>query len=343
MESSTSLYEGQNQWRIILNLYSSSDLRQSLWQIANTLIPYFILWYLMYRSLEVSYWLTLLLAIPTAGLFMRSFIIFHDCGHGSFFKSQTANDVVGIITGILAFTPYYQWKHDHAIHHATAGNLDRRGVGDVQTLTVNEYSDLPWRKKFGYRMMRNPLIMFTLGAFLVFSVGHRFSRKWSGPRERRSVVWTNLALAAIITGLCLLIGWKEYLLVQVPVLFIATSTGVWLFYVQHNFDGTYWEHQDKWDFFKAGLNGSSFYDLPGILRWFSGNIGYHHIHHLSPRIPNYKLQKCHEENAVFQVKPLTILASLRSLRFRFWDEESRQMVGYEALKSSRKDIPDLAT
>jgi omega-6 fatty acid desaturase (delta-12 desaturase) len=343
MKSSNFSPDEQTNWRIILNRYSSPDLRYSLWQITNTLLPFFILCYLMYRSLEVSYWLTLLLAIPTAGLFMRSFIIFHDCGHGSFFKSQTANDVVGIITGILAFTPYYQWKHDHAIHHATAGNLDRRGVGDVQTLTVREYRELPRWKRFSYRIMRNPVIMFTVGAFLVFTVGHRFSRKWSGPRERRNVVWTNLALAAIIVGLCLIIGWKEYLLVQVPILFIATSAGVWLFYVQHNFDGAYWEHQDKWDFIKAGLNGSSFYDLPAILRWFSGNIGYHHIHHLSPRIPNYNLQKCHEENEIFHVKPLTIAGSLKSLRIRFWDEESRQMVGYEALKRSSKRMPDLVT
>ena len=330
-------------WQGIVSKYAYPETWRSLWQIFNSLILFLAMWYLMYRSLEVSYWLTLLLAIPTAGLFMRSFIIFHDCGHGSFFKSQAANDAVGILTGLLAFTPYYQWKHDHAIHHATAGNLDRRGVGDVQTLTVREYRELPSWKRFTYRTMRNPLIMFTIGAFLVFSVGHRFSRRWSGPRERKSVVWTNLALAAIIAGLCLLIGWKEYLLVQVPVLFIATSAGVWLFYVQHNFEGTYWEHQDQWDFFKAGLNGSSFYDLPGILRWFSGNIGYHHIHHLSPRIPNYKLQKCHEENEIFHVKPLTILSSLKSLRFRFWDEESKQMVGYNALKQSRNRLTDLVT
>ncbi len=283
----------------------------------------------MYRSLAISYWLTLLLAIPTAGFMVRTFIIFHDCGHGSFFKSRKGNDIMGFITGILTLTPYYEWRHTHAVHHATAGDLDRRGTGDVLTLTIAEYTALPWWKKVGYRTMRNPLIMFTIGSFLVFTVAHRFWHPGAGKREMWSVIWTNLALAAIFIGLSLTIGWKAFVLVEAPVIFIATAVGVWLFYVQHNFDRTYWERHAQWDFFKAGINGSSFYKLPGILQWFTGNIGFHHIHHISPKIPNYKLPQCYKENPVFHIQPLTILTSLKSLGYRLWDEERKMLVGFK--------------
>jgi omega-6 fatty acid desaturase (delta-12 desaturase) len=319
-------------WHAIVARYQTPERGVSLWQAANSIIPFLALWYLMYRSLAISYGLTLLLAIPTAGFMVRTFIIFHDCGHGSFFKSIRGNDTMGFITGILTLTPYYEWRHTHAVHHATAGDLDRRGTGDVLTLTIAEYKCLPWWKKIGYRAMRNPLIMFTIGSFLVFTVAHRFWRPGAGKREKWSVIWTDLALAAIVTGLSLTIGWKAFLLVEVPVILIATSVGVWLFYVQHNFDRTYWERHAQWDFFKAGLDGSSFYKLPGILQWFTGNIGFHHIHHISPKIPNYKLPQCYQENPVFHIQPLTILHSLKSLRYRLWDEERKMLVGFDALK-----------
>jgi omega-6 fatty acid desaturase (delta-12 desaturase) len=318
--------------REILASYQQPDVWRSLWQLANSLVPFIGVWYLMVLSLRVSYALTLALAVLAAGFMMRTFIIFHDCGHGSFFKSRRANDIVGIITGILTFTPYFHWRHDHAIHHATAGDLDRRGVGDVKILTVREYLDLPRWRRWIYRLLRNPLFMFTIGSFLVFTVVHRFYRSGSGRRERLSVHYTNLALAGLIALLIYLIGWREFLMIQVPILVIATSVGVWLFYIQHNFEGTYWERRERWDFIKVGLQGSSFYKLPAILQWFSGNIGFHHIHHLNARIPNYLLEKCHRENPIFQVKPLTMLSSLRSLRLRLWDEENQKMVGYEALK-----------
>ena len=308
-------------------------MRRSLWQIANSLLPYLLLWYLMYRSLAVSYWLTLALAVPTAGFMVRIFIIFHDCGHGSFFKSHRANAFVGIVTGLLTLTPYYEWRNNHAIHHATAGDLDRRGVGDVKTLTVKDYQALPLLRKIGYRIMRNPLVMFTIGAWLVFILFHRFPGKKGGKREKWGVLWTDLALAGLVVLMGILVGFKEFLLVQLPIVMLGTSIGVWLFYVQHNFEGTYWERHEKWNFIQAGLQGSSYYQLPKWLQWFTGNIGFHHIHHLSPRIPNYKLNQCHQENPFFQqVKPLTIRNSLKSLRFRFWDEENHKMVGYEALK-----------
>jgi omega-6 fatty acid desaturase (delta-12 desaturase) len=323
-------------WQDAVAPYASPDLLRSLWQVINTLVPFFTLWYLMIRSVEISYWLTLLLALPTAGFMVRSFIIFHDCGHGSFFKSRKANEVLGIITGIINFIPYHRWRHDHAVHHATAGDLDRRGVGDVYTMTVAEYLQAPWWKKFGYRVMRNPLALFLAGPLIVFLITQRIPLPGQGRRETAGVWWTNLALAVIIGLLCWLVGWQTYLMVQLPVLMLATGSGVWLFYVQHNFDPTYWEHQDQWQFVKAGLDGSSFYKLPTLLQWFTGNIGFHHIHHLSPKIPNYKLPECHNQNPIFHVKPMTLWFSLKSLRLRLWDEHNARMVGWNALKNYRQ-------
>lgn len=318
-------------WREAVAPYQHPNLKRSLWQLANSVIPFLALWYLMYRSLEISYWLTLALAIPTAGFMVRVFIIFHDCGHGSFFKSQRLNDWVGTLTGFLNLTPYYHWRHNHAIHHASAGNLDKRGVGDVMTLTVEEYRALPLYKRLGYRIFRNPLLMFTVGAWIVFIIAHRFYDRKAGKRERFSVHLTNLVLLNLVLLLSLLIGFKNFLLVEFPILAIATGVGVWLFYVQHNFETTYWERQANWDFVSASLKGSSFYKLPRVLQWFSGNIGFHHIHHLNPRIPNYNLPRCHRENAIFQqVKPLTLRGSLKSLGYRLWDEQNRRMVGFKS-------------
>ena len=289
-------------------------------------------WYLMYRSLEVGYWLTLLLAVPTAGFMVRMFIVFHDCCHGSFFKTMKANDRMGLVLGVLVLTPFYQWKHSHAIHHATAGDLDRRGKGDVYTMTVEEYLAAPWYKKVGYLIMRNQFILFTDGAVIVFALTHRFWEKDAGKRERNSVIWTNIAIAAVVGWLVIEIGWAAFLMVELPILLFACGAGVWLFYVQHNFEPSYWERHPDWEFFNAGMDGSSFYKLPKVLQWFTGNIGFHHIHHLSPKIPNYKLEQCHNENPEFQVEPLTIRKSLRSLYFRLWDEKERMLVGWKALK-----------
>ena len=323
-------------WRDIVAKYQVPNLSKSTWQLINSLVPYVVLWILMWWSLRYSYWLTLALAVPAAGFLIRAFIIFHDCGHGSFFKSHKLNDTWGIITGLLAFTPYYAWRHDHAIHHASAANLDRRGIGDVMTMTVDEYLEAPRWRKFIYSVFRFPPIMFTIGSAGVFLIGHRFSRKNAGKRERSSVVWTNLALAGMITALSALIGLKEYILIQLPIIVIATSAGVWLFYVQHNFDGTYWARSENWDFFDAAINGSSFYKLPKLLQWFTGNIGFHHIHHLSPRIPNYLLEKCHRDNPILQVDPLTIRGSLRSLFYRLWDEKRQTMVSFRTMRLDRQ-------
>ena len=321
-------------WKEIVVRYQQPALRKSLWQLANTLIPYGALWYLMYLSLSVSYWLTAALVVLAAGFLIRLFIIFHDCGHGSFFTSRKANDVVGFITGVLSFTPYFHWRREHALHHSSAGDLDRRGAGDVWTLTVQEYLDASRWKRFLYRLARNPFILFVLAPAFLFMVKQRFSSKDAPRRERNSVYWTNLALLGLAAGLSSLVGLKEYLLLQMGIFMVGGTAGVWLFYVQHQFEGVYWERKQEWDYCAAALQGSSFYRLPKVLQWFSGSIGFHHIHHLSPRIPNYNLEKCHRAEPLFQtVKPVTFFASLKALTFRLWDEQRRKLVSFRALKT----------
>jgi acyl-lipid omega-6 desaturase (Delta-12 desaturase) len=329
--------ELKKKWRALVAPYQRPDLGRSLWQLANSLLPYLFLWGVMIWSLQFSYWLTLALALPAAGFMVRIFIIFHDCGHSSFFKSQRANTLVGFITGVLTYTSYHYWSRDHAIHHATAGDLDRRGIGDVETLTVKEYLALSPRRKLMYRVMRNPFIMLVIGAPLVFLVAHRFARKGVGQRERRSVWWTNLTLAGIILLLSLTIGFKAFLLIQLPILVLGTAAGVWLFYVQHQYEEVYWRRHQEWDYLYSALQGASYYKLPRLLQWFSGNIGFHHLHHLSPRIPNYNLEKCHVENPEFECVPaLTIRESLSSLRLRLYDEQEKRMIGFRELKQLRQ-------
>lgn len=329
-------------WKQAVKDYQQSDLRISLWQMLNTIGPYFILWYLAYRSLEIHYGLTLVLAF-IAGMFaFRTFIIFHDCGHGSFFKSQRANDIVGFLTGILTFTPYYAWRHSHAVHHASSGDLDRRGVGDVWTLTYEEYKTLPRWKRIGYRLYRNPFVIFVIGPTIDFVVLQRLPSVNASekPREKNSVHITNAILLGIFLVMGFAIGFREYIAVQLPIIAFASSMGVWFFYVQHQFEDAYWERHENWDFASAALHGSSYYELPKLLQWFSGNIGFHHIHHLSPRIPNYKLEECHKTNEIFQVKPLTLKTSLKSLRIRLYDEDRHKMIGYHAHEHLALDDDD---
>jgi len=337
MTSTTKKSAADLAWQKAVAPYQNSDLHRSLFQMATSFIPYFLMGVVMYYSLSVSYWLTLLLAIPTAGFAMRIFIIFHDCGHGSFFKSQRANDVTGFIAGVLLFTPYYAWRHSHAVHHATAGDLDRRGIGDVWTLTLEEYHERPFWKRMAYRMYRNPFFIFVVGPFVDFVVLQRFvsMNAATAKREINSVHWTNLFILLTILAANLVIGWKAYLLIQVPVIVVASSAGVWLFYMQHQYENVYWERHEDWDFATAALYGSSFFKMPRILQWFSGNIGFHHIHHLSPRIPNYELERCHAENPMFQVEPLTFRKSLKSMRIRVWDEDRGKMVGYHPAPEER--------
>jgi len=268
---------------------------------------------------------------------VRTFILFHDCCHGSFFPSRWANRILGYIAGILVFTPYEAWQHPHAIHHATAGDLGRRGMGDIWTMTVEEYLAAPRRTQIAYRIFRNPMVMFVVGPPLMFLIFHRFAGKAAGKRQRRSVVLTNLAILAVTTVACLAMGWRTYLTIQIPVTIIASAIGVWAFYVQHQFEPVYWSRHQDWDPMRAALEGSSYYRLPKVLQWFTGNIGLHHIHHLRPRIPNYNLQQCFAEMPVLQaVEPLTIGRSLKCLFLDLWDEADRKMVGFGALRAYRR-------
>lgn len=323
-------------WKTIVARYQEPALWRGIWQVLNTLVPYAGLWYLMYLSLSISYWLTVPLALLAGGFLVRVFIIFHDCGHGSFFKSRVANDVLGTITGVLCFTPYYRWRWEHAIHHSSSGDLDRRGTGDVWTLTVQEYLEASRWKRFAYRLARNPVVLFVLAPFVLFLFLERFPNAKGGLREQLSVHLTNLLILVVAVALSALVGWKAYIILQVALVMIAGSAGVWLFYIQHQFEGVYWERREHWDYEKAALQGSSFYKLPRILQWFSGNIGFHHIHHLSPRIPNYHLEKCHRAEPLFQtVKEVTLFSSLKSVGFRLWDEQRGKMVGFSALARIR--------
>ncbi|MGG1440705.1 fatty acid desaturase [Brevibacillus laterosporus] len=320
----------QVNWRKQIAPYEKSQIKYSVRQLINTLIPFCLLWYGAYLCLSVSYWLSLVLIVPAGGFLIRIFIIFHDCCHYSFFKNRKANEIVGLITGILTCCPYEQWKRSHSIHHATSSNLNKRGTGDVWTLTVDEYVALSPSKRLFYRLYRNPFIMFGLGPIYVFLIDYRFNRKGVGQKERFNTYMTNLGIIALSGVLCWTLGWQAFLFIQGPIFLISGAAGIWLFYVQHQFEDTYFEQEENWDYVKAALQGSSFYKLPKVLHWITGNIGFHHIHHLSPRVPNYYLASAYQHNAFLQdVRSITLLSSLRSLRFRLWSEESKKFVGFK--------------
>ena len=326
-------YDAAN-WKQIVAHYQKPSVARAVWQLVNTFVPYIGLWVLMHFTLTISWWLTIPLAVLAGAILVRAFIIFHDCGHGSFFKSPTANHIFGAITGVFTFTPFYHWRWEHAIHHSSSGDLDRRGTGDIWTLTVQEYLESSRWRRFAYRLARNPFVLFVVAPIFLFVFQQRVPKLKAPTRERYSVYWTNLALGAIAAVLIAFFGLKAFLIIQLTILITAGATGVWLFYVQHQFEGVYWERADDWDYVQAALQGSSFYKLPRILQWFSGNIGYHHIHHLSPRIPNYHLEKCHREQPLFQtVKPVTFFGSFKSLTFRLWDERKRQLVGFHHIRN----------
>jgi omega-6 fatty acid desaturase (delta-12 desaturase) len=324
-------------WKAIVLEYQKPSVARATWQLVNTLIPYALLWVLMFFSLSYSYWVTAALA-ALAGLFLvRIFIIFHDCGHGSFFKSRLANDIFGFITGLLTLTPYSHWRWEHAIHHSSSGDLDRRGTGDVWTMTVEEYLKSSRWRRFAYRLARNPFILFGIAPLYLFVIHQRFYKPNAKPRERQSVWWMNLSILVMTVAGCSIFGITTYLMLQLFVVLVSGSVGIWMFYVQHQFEDVYWERDEHWDFTAAALEGSSFYQLPKILQWFSGNIGFHHIHHLSPRIPNYNLERCHKAEPLFQeVKPITFFSSLKSLGYRLWDEQQGKLVGYRRVRELRK-------
>jgi omega-6 fatty acid desaturase (delta-12 desaturase) len=303
--------------------------------LATSVVAYLIVSVGIYLSLSVSLALAIALAVPAAALLVRTFIVFHDCSHGSFLASRRANRWIGIGLGLLLYSPFLRWRHDHAVHHATSGDLNRRGVGDIRTLTVCEYHSLPWRGRLAYRLLRNPLLMFGLGPVLAMIIGPRIVARDARPRMRRSVIATNVALAAGVACLCWLIGWRDYLLVAGPSALLAGSVGIWLFYVQHQFEDAYWEDGGSWTYADAALRGSSYLKLPKVLQFFTGNIGYHHVHHLSARIPNYNLQRAHEEIPIFQDVPtLTLWDGIRAVTLKLWDEDDRRLVTFSQARRS---------
>ena len=322
-------------WRETLAPYAQPNFTRAMIDLATSVVPYLLLSGAIYFCLSVSVLLALALAVPAAALLVRTFIVFHDCSHGSFLASRRANNWLGTALGILLYVPFLRWRHDHAVHHATSGDLERRGVGDIRTLTVTEYHALAWRARLAYRLSRNPLLMFGLGPVLAMMIGPRIVARNARPRMRRSVLATNAALAVLVGGLCWLLGWRDYLLVMIPPGLLAGSAGIWLFYVQHQFEDAYWESRETWSYADAALRGSSFLKLPRPLQFFTGNIGYHHVHHLSARIPNYNLQRAHEENPIFHDVPiLSLWDGVRAVTLKLWDEDSRRLVTFGQARRS---------
>jgi omega-6 fatty acid desaturase (delta-12 desaturase) len=326
-------------WVSSLKRFENPDVRKATIQLIDTAVPYSALLAGMYLTIrwELPYWVTLLAALPASGFLVRLFIFFHDCSHGSYLHSRRAMKVLGTIIGIMTFIPFSEWRALHSVHHSSSGNLDRRGVGDVWTMTVDEYLSGPRLRRLLYRAFRSPLIMFGLGPLYAFLIAHRIPSRGARKDQIASVVFSDAVLAATLAGAALTIGLKAYAMIQLPVILIGGAAGVWLFYVQHQFDPSYWSRNKDWDSLEAALQGSSFYKLPKVLQWFSGNIGFHHIHHLRPRIPNYNLERCLKETRELQLEnPLTLWRSLKSVRLNLWDEERRTLISFRELGRVRR-------
>lgn len=316
-------------WVEPLEPYAGADLRRSMRCVATSALPYVLLWPAMVAALSVSYWLTFAIAVLAAGFLLRTYIVFHDCSHGSFMPTKRGNTWVGTAVGLLVFSPFESWKLEHAAHHASSGDLDRRGVGDVETWTVAEYHGRSWLARLGYRLFRNPWVMLILGPIWSLALEPRLIPLAGRRRVKMSRFYTDLGLAALITGMILLIGWKAYLEIQGPIVLMAGSAGVWLFYVQHQFEGVYWRRSGDWSYVDAALQGSSYLKLPKVLQFFTGNIGLHHVHHLNSRIPNYNLQRAHDDNPIFhRVPTLTLWQALATVNLKLWDEQRGRLVTF---------------
>jgi omega-6 fatty acid desaturase (delta-12 desaturase) len=326
-------------WNQVLAPYARPRLARSLLDIATSVVPYLALSVLMYLLLGVSDLLVLAVAVPTAGFLVRTFVMFHDCTHGSLMPSRRANHYVGTVCGLFVLSPFRRWGHDHAVHHASSGDLERRGVGDVITLTVAEHNARTPRGQLGYRLLRSPLVMFGLGPIVAMIIGPRLVAKNARPRMRHSVLGTDLALLVIVGVLCWAMGVGNFLLVWAPAAMMAGSAGIWLFYVQHQFEDAYWQRTESWSYTEAALCGASYLKLPKILQFFSGNIGLHHVHHLNARIPNYNLQRAHDENQMFHNVPtLSLWDGMRAVRLKLWDEERGRMVSFAEARTSAAPV-----
>jgi len=318
-------------WLNVLAQYREADHIRSALELIVTGVPFIILWVAAWWALSISYWLTLAISIPAAGFLLRLFMIQHDCGHGAFFRRRVLNDWVGRVLGVLTMTPYYVWRHDHAIHHATSGNLDKRGVGDIDTFTVREYWAKPAWRRIAYRFYRHPFVMFVIGPAYLFLLQNRLPRGilTGGKDYWISSMGTNIAIIAVAGLMISLLGLVPFLLVHIPIVLIASSVGVWLFYVQHQFEDTFWAEDNKWKLLDAALYGSSHYELPAPLRWLTANIGVHHVHHLASRIPYYRLQQVladHPELA--EVRRLTLWQSFACVRLQLWDEDTQKLISF---------------
>jgi acyl-lipid omega-6 desaturase (Delta-12 desaturase) len=322
-------------WKSSVAPHEQPSLRHSLFDVATSVLPYLGLSVVMYLCLAVSVWITLALALPVAGFLLRTFIVFHDCAHGSFLPSRRSNLWLGRLTGLLVFQPFGNWRHNHAVHHGTAADLDRRGTGDIPTLTIEEYLSRPRKQRLGYRLFRNPLVMFGIGPIWSLMIGPRIWSKKMRPRQRRSVIATNLVLAGVNGAIVWFVGLEAWLFVQMPIAILAGTMGVFMFYVQHQFEDVYWQSSEDWDYADAALQGSSYLMLPKLLQFFTGNIGLHHVHHLSAKIPNYHLQRAHDENPIFHDVPvLSIRDGLRSIRLKVIDPASGRLLTWRQVKAA---------
>ncbi|MEP7345242.1 MAG: fatty acid desaturase [Gemmatimonadaceae bacterium] len=325
-------------WQKQAARFRERSVRQGAAQLATTLLPLAGLFVLMYFSLGYSYWLTLALAPIAAGFQIRTFIIMHDCSHGSFVPSKRANEILGFITGLITMFPFAQWRREHAIHHASSGDLDRRGHGDVATLTVSEYLALDKKGRLKYRIFRSPISLFVIGPlYLWWNNRVPSSGDDPNPPHAVGVHAANVLLVLIAVLIHFTIGLGAALAIYFPVYMLAGSAGIWLFYVQHQFEDTYWRDHEEWDYATSAMHGSSYYRLPRVLEWMTGSIGLHHVHHLDPRIPNYHLRRAHESAVEFSKVPtLTIRDSLRSVNLKLWDEEENRLVGFAAARRREK-------
>ncbi len=321
-------------WNQVLIKYRDPNTRRSVYELVLTAGAFALFWILMWVTLNLSYFLTLLFALPTAGFLVRLFLIQHDCGHGAFFKNRKTNNWVGRAIGTLTFTPFDYWRRNHNIHHATSGNLDQRGIGDIQTLTVSEYLALSRLQRFFYRLYRHPLFMFGLVPSYLFLLQHRLpvGLMLKGWLPWLSTMLTNVSIASIVVTMMWLVGIGPFLLVQVPIMLLATSIGVWLFYIQHQFEDTFWAEREDWSLHEAALQGSSHYVLPGVLRWFTANIGIHHVHHLCSSIPFYRLpQVLRDHPELADTGRVTLAESLKCVRLVLWDENLQRMISFKEL------------
>ncbi|MEO8480496.1 MAG: fatty acid desaturase [Gemmatimonadota bacterium] len=329
------------EWNELLAPYRHPIMASSIWQLASTATLFALFWGLCYLSLQVSWWLALAAAVPAAMMVVRLFMLQHDCGHGSFFRSTRVNAIVGSVLGVITLVPYTYWRKTHAIHHATSGDLDGRDLGDIDTLTVREYLSRTKAQRLMYRLYRHPLTLLVVGPAWQFILKHRLPldipRGWK--REWASVHWTNVGLVTLVALMCWLVGWRAFLSIQLPISLIAGALGVYLFYVQHQYEDTYWRYREKWNYYAAGLDGASHLRMPKVFQWCTANIGLHHIHHVSSRIPNYRLQQCFDDNPVLQkVTTLSLPASVRTLWLTLWDEDGGKLVGFRELRAIRERI-----